>query len=526
MNLKERVRELSQLYENGIRNFGALDLPEANLKSAQLSGAVLARANLKVANLSGADLSRADLSEALLHVARLSAANLSGANLRRARLNVANLIRANLVRANLREATLLHAELVRADLSRADLSLANLSHANLHEAQLYRATLHRANLATANLRHSHASEADFSEVILSNASLNRADLSGANLKDADLSRANLSRANLVGADFRGANLRWADLSGADLHLADLSEAKLSGANLTGADLSSANLLNTSLVHADLSRARLMRVEWHGADLTGATLTGAKLYGVSRFGLKLGQLTCAWVDLSPEGDQSQVHPLTPEQVPQFFNEAPPTLHLIVDAALSVDDHVAIAQHYQAIASLCPILLRPPDITLSQRRTTLRFPIEGNNQLLAIAYCALLPFSDGMTATRHLQALLQVLQGIRSDTFTAHECEQIRHLGLAFEQAVTSLREHRHYYHNHPDRIAVSFLQAPTQVSASNSRNQSISIYQNPHFGKRWLSHRQDPAATPATATQINLPAKSLLIEFVRAFFSTLSTPKST
>ncbi|NJK99184.1 MAG: pentapeptide repeat-containing protein [Spirulinaceae cyanobacterium SM2_1_0] len=518
MKVKERARELAQLYENGIRNFGAFDLNEADLKNINLSGAVLSRANLKVANLSGADLSRADLCDASLHVARLSAANLSGANLSRARLNVANLIQADLNRAKLNDADLLHAELVRANLSRADLSGANLSHANLHEAQLYRTNLSRANLAAVNLRHCSGSEANFAEAILSSASLNRADLSGACLSEADLSRANLSLANLTGADLRGANLRWADLSGAKLHLADLSEAKLSGANLTGADLSSTNLVNTSLVHADLSRARLMRAEWSGADLTGATLTGAKLYGVARFGLKLSNLTCAWVDLSPEGDQSKVQQLPPEQLEQFFNATPPVLQLTVDAPLDLTAHVTMATLYHQIAAVCPALTRPPDLTLGARRTSLRFPVAENEHLLAIAYCALLPFADGIAVSRHLQALLQVLQGLRSDVLSARECEQVRHLGLAFEQAVESLRERRREYQTHADPAAAKFLSAPTQVNATNSRGKTIQIYQSAGFGKR----RSPLQTTAAAATQIVLPAKSLLIEFVRDFFYAFAT----
>ena len=511
--------EIIKKYAAGIRDFVATNLSEANLSGVNLSGANLSEANLSVANLSGASLCGANLSRAKLNVARLSGANLSKSNLTQANLNVANLIRADLRGANLTQAALIRAELIRAELSGATLQEANLSGADLREASLRHAKLTGANLNEANLRGAFLTGANLEGANLNGADLSRTDLSGANLREAELRQANLSCANLSGADLGGANLRWADLSGANLHWADLSEAKLSGANLTGADLSNAHLLNASFVHADLSKARLIQADWIGADLTGAILTGAKLYGVSRFGLKTQGVTLTWVDMSPDGDQSQILDLSTEDSQNFFNDTLPTVRLIIDAPLDLDANLALASTYHRIAQVYRPFNKAPSIDVGVRRTALTFRIDSNAELFTIAYLAILPFSDADATHQNIIAFVNMLQSQAIETLPSQEQKQIRQLIATLNRTIAQI--------DAVDRSTLisglltplNFTAAPTQTVVTNSSAQSLSIYYHPAFGKhlmnqsRLLGRSKNVSAQTAAST---LPPVDTVIEFIKAF----------
>lgn len=511
-------KEILKQYAAGVRDFFAADLAEVNLSGVNLSGANLSEANLSVANLSGATLCNTNLSRAKLNVARLSGANLANANLTKANLNVANLIRADLRGANLTQAALIRTELIRANLSGITLQEANLSGADLREATLRQAQLQRTTLSEANLRGAFLTGANLEGAILNGADLSRTDMSGANLKDAELRQANLSCANLSGADLSGANLRWADLSGANLSWADLSEAKLSGANLMGADLSHTHLLNASLVHADLSQARLIHADWIGADLTGAILTGAKLYAVSRFGLKTAGVTCEWVDLSPEGDRSQVLDLSTENAQNFFNDTLPTVRLTVDAPLDLGANLAVASIYAQIAQVYPALNKAPSIDVGVRRTTLTFRIDSNAELFTIAYLAILPFNDATPAHENIMALVKMLQSTELGTFSNKEQKQIQQLIKALNQALTRI--------NSTDTLKVApgrnqpvpFFQAPTHTVVTNSSDQTLNIYYHPAFGKHLMNQVSvsDRSQNAAMKTPISiLPPIDSVIEFIKA-----------
>ena len=111
--------ELLRQYAEGKRDFGFVELPEANLAQVDLSGSALYRANLAGASLEGA--------------------NLAGANLRQANLAGANLRQANLHNAILRRATLTGAILDGADLTGAVLTDAMLPNGAISTAPRHRA---------------------------------------------------------------------------------------------------------------------------------------------------------------------------------------------------------------------------------------------------------------------------------------------------------------------------------------------------------------------------------------------------
>lgn len=517
MNAEEIIKQ----YATGERNFAAVNLTEANLSGANLSKANLSRANLSVANLSGSNFSEANLSKAKLNVTKLSGANLSKANLSEAILNVANLTLADLSRTELRQASLVRAEMARADLSYANLSYANLSGADLKDAKLRNANLNHTNLSRADLKWAVFTAANLAQANLHGTDLSSADLSRADLSNTELRQANLSRANLSGANLSGANLRWADLSGADLSWADLSGARLSGANLTGVNLSNANLLGTILVHADLTRASLIGVDWTGADLSGATLTGAKLYGVLRFGVKTEGALCEWIDLSPNGDQSDIVALTAERAKTFFHEKPPTVHLTIDMKFDVDAHSALAATYCQIArhyGVEAVAFNPPNIRVGQRRTTFTFEMQQDAALFLAALLAVLPFQDAAQTQENLFELVTMLE--------SEALAQAIAQPALIPQIVGPLRslQQRLRHEGLPPACRLllkqsAFFDAPTVSKLVTSNNQTLTLFSHPHFGR----HLTAESAAEATLAEFQPehqahpgPGFGELVNFMQSF----------
>ncbi len=513
------VEELLNQYAAGERNFAGVNLTEAKLSGVNLSGANLSRANLSVANFSGANLSGANLSYAKLNVARLSGANLSGANLKRAILNVANLIRADFTGADLTGAALIRAELIRAELSKANLNSADLNGADFREARLRQANLSRANLNQANGRGSSFTEADLEGANLHGADLNRVDLSGANLRDADLRQANLSCGNLSGANLSGANLRWVDLSGGVLRWADLSEAKLSGANLMGADLSAANLQSASLVYGDLTQTRLLRADLTDADLSGAIITGAKIYGVSRFGLKTEGMICEWVDLSANGDRSQIQRFnSEEEAKRFFHQTLPTVQIIIDAPLDQEAHFTLAATYYQLSQQYSVLSQPPSIKVGRRRTLLTFAIDNETQLFSTAFVAILPFEDASQTKKTIIALMQMLQSPGSEKLEIKDFKVIQSLSKILSQTVSEVFEIQ-VLNTQLRAEKKKFFKAPTHTVLTNSSSQTFSLYHHPEFGKRLVkasSFNSPDTVTSIEPMQFALPPLSILVDFIKNF----------
>ncbi|WP_341730735.1 pentapeptide repeat-containing protein [Microcoleus sp. EPA2] len=514
------VEELLTKYATGERNFAGINLTEANLSGVNLSGANLKGANLSVANLSGANLSKTNLTGAKLNIARLSGAHLGGANLTDADLNVAYLVRVDLKRATLTGAKLIRAELIRAELSGANLSGANLSGATLTEATLRGANLSQANLRGANLSGTSLTGANLEQANLQGADLSRADLSGADLRGTELRQANLTQAILSGADLSGVNLRWAILSGCNLRWADLSEAKLSGADLSRADLCHANLLNASLVHADLSNAYLIRADWIGADLTGATLTGAKLHAVSRLGIKTEGMTCKWVDLSPNGDHSQIYWLNPGGGTQeFFHSSLPTVRIVIDAPLDQGAHFALAATYYQITQQYPGLSEPPTIEVNSRRTTLAFKMDSDDKLFATAYVAIIPFNDAAITQKNLIALMKMIQSHDAGNLNVKESKHVQHSSKALNQAISKVDQIKISNSFPKIGASINFFQIPTQMILINSRDQRLSVYHHQAFGKR-LIKKYDPNNSTAgkfvESSKLSQTNLSNVLDFIKGF----------
>lgn len=513
------AEELLKQYATGERNFSAARLCEENLSGVNLSKVNLNGANLSVANLCGTNLSEADLSKTKLNVAKLSGANLTKANLSEANLNVANLTLADLNQADLRQASLVRAEMARAELSRANLSYANLSGADLKDAKLRQANLSHANLSRADLKWAAFTSANLTQANLHGTDLSSCDFSGADLSHTELRQANLSRANLRGANLSGANLRWADLSGADLSWADLTGARLSGANLTGVNLSYANLLGTILVHADLTRASLIGADWAGSDLSGATLTGAKLHGVLRFGVKTEGILCEWVDLSQNGDQSDICHLTTDRLKTFFHETPPTVRITVDAEFDPEAHYVLAATYCQLARRYHLLLPPPSIRIGRRRTTLAIELKSDDDLFLAAYMAILPFKDAALTHANLLSALQP-----APPLSEMDGGRSAAPGSTLEKILNELMPQVEGVQLPPScemlLKKVVFFEAPTQTTLVASSNSSLTLYSHPRFGKRvtlpGLGWHQSTDFPVLESVEPEPPSASAFLAFIQSF----------
>ena len=518
------AEQLLRKYADGTRRFIGINLSEVDLSHASLLHINLRNACLSVANLTGVNFFQANLRGANLNVAKLSGAKLTQANLYGANLNVANLIRADLSQADLRHASLLRTEAMRANFREANLSEANLSGAVLSEANLSHSNFSGANLSEVNLSRASMVGANLVRATFRRTNLRGADLSGANFHASELRRVCLSGAKLVEADLREANLRWADLSGANLAGADLSGAKLSGANLTGA-----NLTDTSLVYTDLSHARLIGVDWRGADLSGAILTGSKLYGVLRCGLVAEEVTCDWVDISPNGDGSEIQQLTPEQVETFFNAVLPSVQIVVDMALDLGTQIAILTvYYQLALVLKKSFVVCPSILVDPRRTTLIFELESDMWLFAMAYVISLPFADAAEIHTQLDRLLDILCTKEREQLGASQLLHIQRLRTAFHQTRDLMRQQSVSPETCGVPINQRFFSASTHLTLTNSDNQVLDVYRSSLFGKR-SSHtpgQMNRDSEPSTNFPPNssLPRSPDVFDFVKIAATSNDTRK--
>lgn len=491
---------IAKKYREGERDFQNINLNEINLRRIILAGANLSGASLSVANLSDADLTQVNLSRSNLNVARLSNANLTQAILNQATINVANLIRANLTEAQLIGSLLIKAELIRATLTKANFTQANLNGADLRETKLQQTNFSGANLNGANLRGASGALTNFTRADLRGADLVKANLPKADFTYAELRQVNLTYANLSGADLSRANLRWTDLQGADLRGANLTEANLSGANLSGANLSSAVLVKASLVHADLSQANLIRATWGGADLSGATLTGAKLYQVSRFNLKADEITCEWVDLSANGDHSEVYHFDQQTLKKFFNQTRPMVEIVVNAPLDQDANLILAKIYHTIAESFSVMKCPPSLEVGDRLTKITFIANQEQDLFAISCMAILPFDDASQTQKNIVNLLRQIQD------SPLKKERRLQLLSSMSQVIAKVNDIKKIARSFRLELNSSFFSKPTQTKLTNSSQKMLIVYENSQGGK--INSSSPSLANPSA----NLLSDSSTLDF--------------
>lgn len=125
-------------------------------------------------------------------------------------------------------------------------------------------------------------------------------------------------ASMQGIDLSGAkayDAYWArcDFSYSDFYAANLARASFRKSRLTGAQFREATADNAIFIEADCTGANFKLADLRGASFAKATLEGtnfegAKVHGVSLAGAKIGELPACSVDISEQGDGTQLVPI--------------------------------------------------------------------------------------------------------------------------------------------------------------------------------------------------------------------------
>ncbi|NJN75166.1 MAG: pentapeptide repeat-containing protein [Synechococcaceae cyanobacterium RL_1_2] len=469
------LEELKQQYSDGIRNFSGIDLSEQNLKDIYLGGANLEQAKFIVSNLSGSNFTGANLFRAKLNVARLSSANFQKATLNQATLNVANLIQCNLQEAEVKDAEILYAEFIRAQLSDSDLRGSIFNGSDLRESIFRRAKMQGCQLNEVKLQKAIFNDAVLNQVEIKGSDVSKADFTGAVLNEGNLVQSDFSYAKFVNAQLVRTLFYWSDLTGANFSGADLSYADLKGADLTRANLKGANLKGANLVNANLKEANLIGVSWEGQTLVAQPWTGVKLYGVSRVGIKTRGVECEWVDMSAQGDRSNVQRLKPHQVSLFFHEILPKIEININAAVDFNSNLLLASVYKKLAKNLPSFERPPSIKSKQRGTVMQFEMKTEDDSIPLLYAALFPFFNQEKIIGSILKSLKIVRGkpIEEVSFK---------FGKAIDSMLAAVQNLERAVEMIPlppkqklPRSTANFFNGITQIKLINSRDDELIVY---------------------------------------------------
>lgn len=123
---------------------------------------------------------------------------------------------------------------------------------------------------------------------------------GANLRNLDLSGARAVDAYWARIDFR-----YADFYNADLTAASFRKAKLDGAQFRETVLTNAVLVEACCTGANFKLADLRRADLAGANLRSASFENAKVFGANLSRALLADNPDCEVDVSSEGDGSEI-----------------------------------------------------------------------------------------------------------------------------------------------------------------------------------------------------------------------------
>jgi uncharacterized protein YjbI with pentapeptide repeats len=123
------------------------------------------------------------------------------------------------------------------------------------------------------------------------------------IKDIDLSGAKAINAYWAKCDFSNSDFFMADLSESSFRKSLLSFAQFRQATLTNAIFDDADCTSTNFKLADLRGA-----SFANAELSRTSFEGARVYSVKIVGARISDLPYCLVDLSKDGDGSQMTPV--------------------------------------------------------------------------------------------------------------------------------------------------------------------------------------------------------------------------
>ena len=214
---------------------------------------------------------------------------------------------------------------------------------------------------------------------------------------------------------------------------------------------------------------------------------------------------------------QFHTENPQE---YFNENPPTVQVIIDDRLGANANCALAVTYQQLARHGEQFAPAPSIEVFRRRTILTFKLESDEQLFLAAYVAVFPFDDAKPTE---QNILNIVGSISTQVFhsDARRLQQFQHLVTELSQQVQQVNTIKQLQSVPIAIKKVPFFQAPTRTVLTNSNNQTLTVYENPQFGKRRIvrSPFEQDLAFLHQPSPFLLPSRETAIAFVRGFHDT-------
>lgn len=82
-------------------------------------------------------------------------------------------------------------------------------------------------------------------------------------------------------------------------------------------------------------------------------------------------------------------------------------------------------------------------------------------------------------------MKMLQGYAIKSHSMEALKQIKQLSRALSQTMQMTQEMKLELPKNSEGMKLNFLQAPTQVKITNSRDRTIDLYQDPSFGQRLI-----------------------------------------
>jgi hypothetical protein len=183
---------------------------------------------------------------------------------------------------------------------------------------------------------------------------------------------------------------------------------------------------------------------------------------------MDDVTCRWLDLSLNGDRSQVYTFQSADPYEFFYRSAPKVQVTLDACIAIDAYSLLASTYRKLTKVIPI--PTPNLTTSRHRTTLSFDLGHDRDLFLIGAAGIFPFGD---AEQTQQLLSDMLQAIPTGT----------RQNQALQKSLAQLQSLMPILHQMRSSLDHAFFQVPTQTQLVNSEGQSLTVYRNPQFGKR-------------------------------------------
>jgi hypothetical protein len=232
------------------------------------------------------------------------------------------------------------------------------------------------------------------------------------------------------------------------------------------------------------------------------------------------MTCEWVDLSPSGDRSIIQKFHSEDYQDFFNETPPTIRIVIDAALEHEANFALAGTYYQIAQEYQRLKQPPSMESGSRRTVFTFRVDSDEALFPTAYIAIMPFLDATTTQNNIVNMVEMINSEVITNQSLKSSQMVKQLNILIEQAISKATIIKQIKKNLEVAAKLNFCKTPTQIILTNSSAHTLIVHENPNFGKKFIKRPfLNTSVYDDTSNELTkpiLPSLNMVIDFVKGF----------